>query len=117
MLLFCELYSILAPILHFESVNAHESRTLLLIHAALSSSQNWALRALLRPSPPSGPPIHGRSAPIPFNTPNPPALLADLVTKEAEKGEADFVGMLLGGYEAVYAAQEHVNVVGNGVFP
>lgn len=52
-------------------------------------------------------PLHGQSTSmsIPFDSPDAPALIADLVTEHAKKGKADLVGMSLGVYTAIYMAQ------------
>jgi len=107
------------PVLHFKSLNQSASRTLLLIHGAMSShhefdivSQTTHLSSyhLLIPDLPS----HGLSSAISFNIPDTAALLADLVAKEAKNGKADIAGMSLGGYTAIYAAQKYPNIIGAG---
>jgi pimeloyl-ACP methyl ester carboxylesterase len=108
-------------VLHFKSVNPLASRTLLLLHGAFSSYNEWELVCqtqhlssyhLLIPDLPG----HGRSvsASLPFNMPDTAALLADLVSKHAKDGKADLVGMSLGGYTSIYMAAKYPHLIGKG---
>jgi len=105
--------------IYFKSLNPLAPRTLLLLHGAFSSHREWDLVSahlsayhLLVPDLPA----HGRStsSSIPFTIPDTAALLADLVIKHAKNGKADFIGMSLGGYTAIYAAQKYPHVIGTG---
>jgi len=110
-----------SPTLYFKSINPEASRTLLLIHGAITSHHEWALVSqtpylssyhLLIPDLPS----HGRStsASIPFNISDTAALLADLIAKHGKNGKADLAGMSLGGYISIYLANKYPDVVGKG---
>lgn len=107
-----------SSVLHFKSINPSATRTLLLVHAAMSSSHEWDLVSqsphlssyhLLIPDLPS----HGRSAKIAFNIPDTAAFLADLITKEAKNGKADVAGLSLGGYTAIFTAHKYPDIIGD----
>ncbi|KAG9236753.1 Alpha/Beta hydrolase protein [Amylocarpus encephaloides] len=104
--------------LFFKSVNPTASRTLLLLHGAVSSHHEWDNVAhhlssyhLLIPDLPS----HGQhsSSPIPLTLENTASLLKDLIANHAHDGKADLVGMSLGGYTAIYLAQKHPELIGD----
>ncbi|KAH8647076.1 Alpha/Beta hydrolase protein [Tricladium varicosporioides] len=103
--------------LFFKEVNPGATRTLLLIHGAISSHHEWDL--VIECLPPSfhllipDLPCHGRStsATIPLTLGSTAMLLKDLITKHAKNGKADVVGMSLGGYTAIYLAQRYPEVV------
>lgn len=110
-----------SPAISFKSINPGASRTLLLLHGAISSHHEWDLfhqtghlssYHLLIPDLPS----HGQStsASIPFNFPDTAALLADLIAKHGKNGKANLVGMSLGAYTSVYTAAKYPDVVGKG---
>jgi pimeloyl-ACP methyl ester carboxylesterase len=110
-----------SPAIYFKSINPEASRTLLLVHGAISSHHEWDLVCqtgylssyhLLIPDLPS----HGRStsASIPFNFCDTAALLADLIAKHGKNGKADLAGMSLGAYTSIYMADKYPDIVGVG---
>lgn len=108
------------PALSFQSINPSASKTLILIHGALSSHHEWDLILstnvlspyhLLIPDLPS----HGQTpSSIVLDLPDTAALLADLITTHAKNSKADLVGMSLGGYTSIYLAQKYPQLIGDG---
>ena len=108
------------PALAHLSINSSCRSTILFIHGALSSHNEWRAVAshlptyhLLIPSLPS----HGSNASIrPFSTPSSARLLAKLIHDHAKNGRAHVVGLSLGAHIAIHLASRHPDVVADTVF-
>jgi pimeloyl-ACP methyl ester carboxylesterase len=104
------------PMLNFKSINDSATTTILLIHGAYSSLEEWTLISshlnnyhLLIPDLPG----HGRgsSALLPLSVAGAADLLADLITTHAREGRASIVGLSLGGYTALNLASRYPDLV------
>jgi pimeloyl-ACP methyl ester carboxylesterase len=105
-----------SPVLSFISINESTPKTILLIHGAYSSRQEWSLVSnyltsyhLIIPDLPS----HGRgsSAKIRFSVADSADLLGDLITRNAHNGHASIAGLSLGGYVAMNLASRYPDLV------
>jgi pimeloyl-ACP methyl ester carboxylesterase len=105
-----------SPVLNFISINESAPKTILLIHGAYSSHQEWSLVSnylasyhLIIPDLPS----HGRgsSAQIPFSVADSADFLGDLITRHAHNGHASIAGLSLGGYIAMNLASRYPDLV------
>ena len=104
------------PMLNFISHNESASRTILLIHGAYSSLEEWTMVCnrltayhLLIPDLPG----HGTksSAGLPFSVAGSADLLAELISSSAHNGRADLVGLSLGGYVGLNLASRYPDLV------
>ncbi|KAF2231310.1 alpha/beta-hydrolase [Viridothelium virens] len=104
------------PIIPHQSLNPTAPTTILLIHGALSTSEEWNLVAphlqptyhLLIPDLPR----HGASTALtPFTIPHTTTLLAHLILTHAHNSAAHIVGLSLGAHLAVHFAATHPTLV------
>ncbi|KAL9085247.1 MAG: hypothetical protein Q9165_007681 [Trypethelium subeluteriae] len=104
------------PIIPHQSLNPSAPTTILLIHGALTTSEDWDLVAphlqpkyhLLIPDLPH----HGASTALtPFTIPHTTTLLAALIRTHAHNSVAHIVGLSLGAHIVVHLAALHPSLV------